>query len=233
MTTKLRMSSLAKHNVWNPIWETVYSTQNWGKYPSESLIQFVAKHFYGKIRQDTHLLEVGCGPGANIWFLAREGFDATGIDGSITAINKAQKRLDDENLSAKLIVGDVNRLPFGDNEFDGVIDVECLYCMDSESMESILHDIARVIKPGGHFYSRTFSTDLYVGQEPVRINKYEYSSVHDGPQAGRGFMRLSDKEEIRRLYGAQFEIVSIDKLIHTRDNESFEVSEWVINCLKR
>lgn len=57
------------------IWNSVFKNQEWGKYPSEDLIRFIARNFYSiKNRLDVKVLEIGCGPGANIWFLAREGF---------------------------------------------------------------------------------------------------------------------------------------------------------------
>jgi len=31
---------------WDPIWERVFSSQAWGKYPGEDLIRFVARNFY-------------------------------------------------------------------------------------------------------------------------------------------------------------------------------------------
>jgi len=69
-------------NSWDQVWESVFKQQEWGKYPGESLIKFVARNFYKNDRKRVSLLEIGCGPGANIWFMAREGFNVTGIDGS-------------------------------------------------------------------------------------------------------------------------------------------------------
>lgn len=31
---------------WDPIWEKVFKDNEWGKYPGENLIQFVARNFY-------------------------------------------------------------------------------------------------------------------------------------------------------------------------------------------
>ena len=64
--------------MWYPVWK-VFVGQTWGKYPGEDLIRFIARNFYSRqIRRDTRILEVGCGPGANLWFLAREGFSFAG-----------------------------------------------------------------------------------------------------------------------------------------------------------
>ena len=117
---------------WNPVWEDVFQNQEWGKYPHESLIRFVAKYFYTGQRGNTRLLEVGCGPGPNIWYLSREGFVPYGIDGSKNAIEKAQKRLETEGLKGDLKTGDITRLPYEDIFFNAVIDAECLYANTRE-----------------------------------------------------------------------------------------------------
>ena len=58
---------------WDATWEEVFRQQEWGKYPGEDLIRFVARNFYNvEKRSDIKILEVGCGPGANLWFIARE-----------------------------------------------------------------------------------------------------------------------------------------------------------------
>src|ERR1700722_13214770 len=74
---------------WDPVWEQIFANQSWGKYPPEELIRFVARNYYRAAnRGDIKILEVGCGAGACIWYMAREGFCATGIDGSPSAIKQ-------------------------------------------------------------------------------------------------------------------------------------------------
>lgn len=120
-------------NSWDSNWEKIFKAQEWGKYPSENLIQFVARNFYKKNRAEVKLLEVGCGTGANIWYMSREGFNVSGIDGSDTAIKIAQERMKNENLNARLIVGDIISLPFDNMEFDAIIDNECLYSNNEQN----------------------------------------------------------------------------------------------------
>lgn len=31
---------------WDPVWESIFTNQAWGRYPGEDLIRFVAKNFY-------------------------------------------------------------------------------------------------------------------------------------------------------------------------------------------
>lgn len=77
---------------------------------------------------------MGCGPGANCWYLAREGFCVYRIDGSTIAIRRAKKRL---NIEVKgwygdFVTGDIINIPFNEQFFDLIIDVECLYANSIE-----------------------------------------------------------------------------------------------------
>jgi len=98
------------------IWEQIHSKRAWGKYPNEELVRFIGRNFF-KIpreeRKSIKILEVGCGQGANLWFLAKEGFDVYGIDISPSAIRKTEKYLNEAyNVRANLKVADARELPY-------------------------------------------------------------------------------------------------------------------------
>lgn len=214
---------------WDNIWEAVFRQQEWGKYPAESLVQFVARNFYHSFnRKEIKILEVGCGPGPNIWFLAREQFSAYGIDGSAHAINLAKQRLQQEGLSATLHVGDIVSLPYPDLFFDAILDVECLYANSRSATETILQEISRCLKPGGLFYSRTLADNMYLGQTHTQLGRWEFTEISDGPVAGKGFARLMDRQEVNSLYGKHFDILSIDRLDYSQHNGKQTISEWII-----
>lgn len=223
----------AKIKSWDPIWEKVFSEKPWGKYPSENLIQFVARNFYKLNRSEVKILEVGCGPGANIWYLAKEQFKAYGIDGSPTAIQQAEDRLIAEGLQADLKVGDIVKLPYSENLFDAVLDVECIYANDLENTNKILEEIFRVLKNGGLFFSRTLSDKIYSGKRRTECGYKSFKDVSDGPLEGRGFVRVMDENDIKSIYGKFFNIISIDKLDYTRDNGKVQISEFIIIASKK
>jgi SAM-dependent methyltransferase len=173
--------------MWDSVWEGVFSRQAWGRYPGEDLIRFVARNFYSHAqRADVRILEVGCGPGANLWFLAREGFAFAGIDGSAAAITQAQQRLDAEvpgwRDRGSLDVGDIVNLPFPSGHFDAVIDNECVYCNDFESSVRIYNEMARVTKSGGKLFARTFAAGSWVDGEGELIGR-NYWRCSAGPLA--------------------------------------------------
>lgn len=75
-------------------WEKIHSTQEWGRYPSETVIRFIARNYYKTEREKIKILDFGCGAGAHTWYLAREGFDVYAFDGSKSAVDKAEKYLE-------------------------------------------------------------------------------------------------------------------------------------------
>jgi ubiquinone/menaquinone biosynthesis C-methylase UbiE len=219
---------------WDRIWEEVFAAQAWGKYPDESFIRFVARNFYRREpRSDVKILEIGCGPGANIWYMAREGFDAHGIDGSSTAIVQAKQRLAAEGLGAHLTVGDIIKMPYADGQFDAVADNACLSHNSSLHMLEILKEIRRVLKPRGMFYSRAFTERVHIGMAQKQVGLLEYTDISDGPFAGRGFVRLTTRAYIDEVYARFFKICSVDRREYTQDNEQMNISEWIVYAQKQ
>ena len=46
-------------------WNEVHETRNWGRYPAEELVRFMARNFPAAQRPKTRVLDLGCGTGAN------------------------------------------------------------------------------------------------------------------------------------------------------------------------
>ena len=72
------------------------------KYPNEELCRFVGRnfsHFTSGEKSSMRVLEVGCGSGSNLWMLAREGFDAFGVDFGRQRGRERRDRPRDQRLS--------------------------------------------------------------------------------------------------------------------------------------
>jgi ubiquinone/menaquinone biosynthesis C-methylase UbiE len=93
------------------------------------------------------LLEVGCGAGIDLVRFARAGAKVTGIDLSTTALNLADKNIDQNGLNAELRKMNGECMEFADNTFDVVYAHGVLqYTADAQKMVAEIH---RVLKPGG------------------------------------------------------------------------------------
>ena len=63
-------------------------------YPNDSLVAFLANNFWNKdLDIKPKILEVGCGSGANLWMMDKEGADTYGVDASTSAVEIAQKHV--------------------------------------------------------------------------------------------------------------------------------------------
>lgn len=221
---------------WDKSWEKVYQTQGYrAKYPSENLIRFIARMYKSlpyEDRKAVKVLEVGCGPGANIWYLAREGFSTYGIDGSESAIQMCRERLELEGLSAEVMGGDITKLPYPDEFFDVVIDVAAIQHNTAENISGILFEIARVLKEGGSLFSLARSSRDYLFGHGRRVAENTYTDIPIGDLEGVGVTHFFTIPEIRRFWGGRFTEVSIEYTERTIENMSHAIAHYIITARK-
>jgi 2-polyprenyl-3-methyl-5-hydroxy-6-metoxy-1,4-benzoquinol methylase len=128
------------------VWEKIHATQEWGKYPSEPVIRFVARN-YGKMDRDSiKILDFGCGGGSHTWYLAREGFDVYAFDGSKSAVRKVGERLGQEGLAADLRVRDALELDYEEGFFDCVIDNATICANRYQNIIQMYSEIHKLLK---------------------------------------------------------------------------------------
>ncbi len=95
------------------------------------------------------VLEIGSGRGGGASYLHRylRPASTVGVDYSRQAITFCQATHRAPGLSFRQ--GDAEALPFDDNTFDVVVNVESSHCYGS--MPAFLGQVARVLRPGGYF----------------------------------------------------------------------------------
>jgi SAM-dependent methyltransferase len=101
-----------------PRWDT-------GITPPEVKHLIEVEHFRG-----ARALDIGCGTGTNVVYLAQHGFEVVGIDFVARAIGKARSRARTANVSTELRTANVlERLELG-APFDLVLDIGCFHNFD-------------------------------------------------------------------------------------------------------
>lgn len=108
----------------------------------------------GAVLWGKDVLEVGCGRGggASFVFQQHRPRSLTGLDFSTAAIRFCQRRYPAPGL--RFVPGDAEALPFPDQSFDAVINVESSHCYPS--FERFLAEVRRVLRPGGRLLYADF-----------------------------------------------------------------------------
>ncbi len=216
----------------DPVWEDVFKEQEWGKYPSEHVVRFVARQFYrASDRKKVCLLDLGSGPGACTWFMAREGFDVAAIDGSRTAIDRLSERLRSENLTCDARVGDFVALPWGDASFDGVIENGALCCNAFSQCKRVVAEVLRVLKPGGTFLSTMFTDRSWGYGLGTNVEPGGFREVSEGPFAGKGFILFVGRPQVDDLFSG-FSQKTIDTVAWSVGGMTHQLELWNVVARK-
>jgi SAM-dependent methyltransferase len=216
------------------IWEKLRQQgKHLTKYPYDFVVSFVFRYYpKEKPRSKINILDVGCGIGNHLWFLAKEGFNAFGIDGSETAVKLAKKLLKEFNVEADIKVHDFTKpLPYENNFFDLVIDRSSLSCIDYSEMQKTLEEIHRVLKTGGYFlfspYSKSHTSYL------TSDKKGNFVEVVEGSLKGTGWVCFYDEKDIRKLFSSEkWELIELSENI-SHDKISGNVNSWWIVVAKK
>jgi ubiquinone/menaquinone biosynthesis C-methylase UbiE len=101
-----------------------------------------------------NVLEVSCGHGGGASYLARtlQPKNYTALDLNPAGIKFCKQRHHVDGLS--FVQGDAENLPFAPDTFDAVINVEASHCYPN--FQRFLAEVARVLRPGGHFLYADF-----------------------------------------------------------------------------
>ncbi len=126
------------------------------RYPNEQVIQFLASHYFSlprSKRRKIKVLELGCGSGANLWMIAKEGFDTYGIDLAPTSIDLCKQMLASYGVKAHVSVGNMKHPNFRSAFFDAIVDVVSVQHTNVKGHQEAYDNIFRCLKKGGRFFS--------------------------------------------------------------------------------
>ena len=116
----------------------------------------------GRIRPGMRVLDAGCGGGRNLVYLLREGFDVHAVDEdpqAIVYVREMAAALARRLAPEQIRLDAVEHMSFPDAWFDVVISNAVLhFARDDEQFEAMVHEMWRVLKPGGMLFVRLASS---------------------------------------------------------------------------
>jgi SAM-dependent methyltransferase len=217
----------------DPIWREKYAHGLAVRAPYDCIVSFVYRNKPAKDRSETKILEVGCGTGNNVWYLAREGFDLSGIDASPEAISYAQHRLDEEKVDADLRVGDFTQLPYPDNTFDLVFDRAALTNCGLSFARKAVSEIFRVLVPSGQFFINPYSSEHTSAKSGRLVDDNLTVDINGGSLVGCGQICFYNQGQLESLFPAPWQVLSMEHLVITEVRAAKEIhAEWWGRALK-
>lgn len=123
------------------------------------------------------VLDLGCGAGRHSVFLADQGFNVSGIDGSPSGIEITKKRLEEKGLSGDFRVGDIydeKGLPFPAESFDAIVSTQVIHHNTIEEIRALIKEMKKVLRPNGTAFVTVIKGDLrYAGPvDEIAPNTY-------------------------------------------------------------
>lgn len=103
-------------------------------------------------------IDLGCGTGTNVITLVQRGWQATGVDFALRAINIANQKAKARNVKADFRVGDVTRLDGIIGPFDFALDLGCFHTLSPEGRGLYLNRLDEILAPGGFWLMYGFFT---------------------------------------------------------------------------
>lgn len=228
-----------KEEKWNESYE---KRQNFTFYPDNEVIRFVSSFLkkrigideYAMIRPAQKILDLGCGIGRHMLFLDQYGFEPYGIDLSAIAINCAKNWFHIQhknNLSERIFVGSVEKLPFEDHFFDAMVSEAVLDSMPFSVAKKAIRESYRVLNPGALVYISLIAYDSALLGGDQSTDSDREVIIEEELENGT-IQSFFNQEKISQLLGDYFSIMR-QKTISYEMLEPYSLNRRHFLVLKR
>ncbi len=165
--------------------------------PPELLVRAIET---GRIKP-CKVVDLGCGVGNYAVWLARQGFDVTGIDISQHAIKHANDLATRDGISCYFIVGDLlGDLKKFHTSFNLAYDWEVLHHIFPKDRPRYLQNVHDMLRPNGTYLSLCFSEE-----DPEFGGKGKFRETPLGTM-----LYFSSKEELKELFNPLFHVLELN-----------------------
>ena len=165
-------------------------------------------------RKFKRALDLGCGTGRHVIYLAERGFEAYGADISETGVKQTNTRLRSRKLEAEIIKCDMKSIPFIDSCFEAVICVRTIYHQKLKEIRETISEIHRVLKKNGLLLTNFHAKRSSKYRKGIKIEENTFMQ-ENGPERGV-LHHFVDENELRELL-KDFKIVDLEAKEKMRD----------------
>jgi SAM-dependent methyltransferase len=144
--------------VWEESFAEAIARSAYNTAPVEALIRNVSYYLRDRHPDGDHsglrFLEMGCGAGPNLAWLAEKGIRVSGVDIAPTALELTRGNLAESGhaeLTDELVEASVSDVPLPDASFDGILESCVFQHLPKPDRERAFAEVGRLLKPGGLF----------------------------------------------------------------------------------
>jgi SAM-dependent methyltransferase len=127
------------------------------------------------------VLDVGCGTGENLLYLAARGHEAWGLDFVPAVIERAKAKAAERRVGAHFLVANALELNELERQFDTVIDCGLFHTFADAERPVFVRGLAEVLRSGGLLHILCFSDEQPGTEGPRRVSQRE---IRDAFQDG-------------------------------------------------
>ncbi|MEM7352986.1 MAG: class I SAM-dependent methyltransferase [Acidobacteriota bacterium] len=151
------MSQSTFQSFWDIAYDSGDHLEHWES--PQTPAELVALVAAGCVPRGSTALDIGCGAGAEVIFLARQGIRAIGVDSSRRAIELAREHAARASTEAQFHCVDASQLPLADQSIDFACDRGCFHSIGRDQRTAYAQELFRVLKPGARFLLRGAAAD--------------------------------------------------------------------------
>lgn len=126
----------------------------------------------GRLPASGLALDIGCGPGTNVRFLADQGLTAVGFDIAVQPLLTGQQRIAAHapGLASHVffVQADVTRLPLTKGGASYILDVGCFHGTRPEERQAYAAGIIDNLRSGGYYHIYAFDRTAEMAANPDR-----------------------------------------------------------------
>ena len=162
-----------------------------------------------------NILDLGCGDGRHLVFLAQQGYTPIGIDLSLWGVRRSKEWIEKKRLKADHVCGCAMLLPLGSETIDAAISIQVIHHQYLEDIQKTISEVKRILRRNGMFY---FTVPKYLANHWKNSRFMEIAQQTYIPRKGfeKNIPHYFFKEEELSDLLEGFEILDIrdDKISH-------------------
>lgn len=185
-----------------------------------SLVNFLPKN--------GNVLDLGCGLGANSFFLSEKGFNVTCVDKDENAIDNIKKNFP----NIKAVKSDISNFDYWNDKYDLILILNVLHFFNFQQAKQIIGNAIGSLNKNGLIYLQVFSINDPAFKKLSNKNLLTEKNTFFKKETN-SFMHFFEKEELVKLF-SQYDILEFKEFLKKDDHPpQGEHEHYLIKMLVR